>query len=172
MLGLSKNEVEIKDWCQGGLSSQTYQSFLAKHYKNWVKTRCDFILLQLGTNDVFPLLEQRYTLMDFKENMSSIIKNFKRFKGRRNKHSKILVASIPLFCDEDEILEKNRLIQEKINPAIREIAKREKAIFVENSSVLENRYDLYDPDGVHPNTEGERALARNWLSWIRRELRE
>jgi len=171
LLSGSKHEVEIKEWAQGGLTSESYKSFFARRFPNWKKTRSDFILLQLGTNDVFPLLERRYTLLQFKENMSSIIKEFKKFKGIKNKHPRILIASVPLFCFQIASPARNSLVENEINPAIQEIAQREKAIFVDNYSVLHNRCDLYDPDGVHPNREGERALARNWLFSIRRELR-
>jgi len=171
LLNASKDKVEIRNWAQGGLTSESYRSFFVRHYPDWKKIRSDFILLQLGTNDVFPLLEGRYTLAQFKENMSSIIEELRKFKGSKNRHPRILIASVPLFCYEIASPEKNSCVEDRINPAIQEIAEKEEVIFVDNYSVLRNRCDLYDPDGVHPNRDGERALARNWLSSIRKELR-
>jgi len=172
MLKFSKSKVVINDLSQGGLSSQSYQWFFTRHYENWIKTRPDFILIQLGTNDVIPLLEHKYELANFEENLKTIIGNFKSFRGNDNKCPEILIASVPLFYGEAYSQEKNRLVKEKINPTIKEIAKKEEIIFVDNFFVLKDKINLYDPDGVHPNSKGEKALAKNWLSWIRSERRK
>jgi len=172
ILKISKRKIRIRDWSRGGLSSQSYQAFFRRHYHRWRRTRPDFILIQLGTNDVIPLLHNEYKMSYFRNNLSAIIKNFRKFKGNRFKCPKIFVASIPLFYLESSSKEKNQWIKKEINPAIEEIAREEKSVFVDNFSVLSNRTHLYSPDGVHPNSRGEKALARNWLFWIRNELRK
>ncbi len=168
----SKGKIIIKDWSRGGLSSKSYRAFFLKRWKGWRKTRPDFVLIQLGTNDVRPLLQQEYDLENFRVNLKAIIKKFKTFKGGRYKTPKIFIASVPLFCQESRGKEKNQLIEEEINPGIEEIASEENITFVDNFSLLLHRAHLYSPDGVHPNSRGERALARNWLFWIRNELRK
>jgi len=172
MLKVPKTKIDIRDWSQGGLSSVTYRIFFTRHYLRWRKTRPDFILIQLGTNDVIPLLKDRYQMADFKKNLNTIIKNFKGFKGNGYKRPRIFLASVPLFYGESSSKEKNRLVQKEINPAIKEIAIKEKLFYVDNFSILVNETHLYSPDGVHPNSSGEKALAKNWLFWIRSELRE
>ena len=172
MLKNSKGKVNIKDWSRGGLSSRTYQNYFARRSRRWQNTKPDFVLIQLGTNDVLHLLRDHYKLADFKENLSKIIRNFRRLKGNRYKTPKIFIASVPPFYEETQSEEENSLIQEKINPSIQEIAQKEKIIFVDNFSVLCNRIHLYGPDGVHPNPRGQRALTKNWLFCIRSELRK
>jgi len=88
------------------------------------------------------------------------------------KRPRIFLASVPLFYGESSSKEKNRLVQKEINPAIKEIAIKEKLFYVDNFSILVNETHLYSPDGVHLNSSGEKALAKNWLFWIRSELRE
>jgi len=168
----SKGKIIIKDWSRGGLSSKSYRAFFLKRWKGWRKTRPDFVLIQLGTNDVTPLLQQEYDLENFRVNLKAIIEKFKTFRGRRYKTPKIFIASVPLFCQESRGKGKNQLVAEKINPGIREIASEENIIFVDNFSLLFHRAHLYSPDGVHPNAKGERVLAKNWLFWLRSELRK
>jgi len=172
MLKNSKGKVSIKDWSRGGLSSLTYQDYFARRFRRWQSTKPDFILIQLGTNDVLHLLRDHYELVDFKENISKIIRGFRRFKGNRYKSPKIFIASVLPFYEETQSEEENLLIQEKINPVLQEIAQRKKIIFVDNFSVMRDRIHLYGLDGVHPNPRGERILAKNWLFWIRSELRK
>ena len=172
MLNVAKRKVDIRDWSQGGLSSVTYQIFFAQHYLRWRKTRPDFILIQLGTNDVIPLQKDKYQMADFKKNLNTIIRNFKRFRGNKYRRPRIFLSSVPLFYGEFSSVEENRLVQKEINPAIEEIAIKEKLFFVDNFSILVNKTHLYSPDGVHPNSSGEIALSKNWLFWIRSELRE
>lgn len=172
MLKSSKKKIKIRDWSQGGLNSQSYRRFLSRHYQSWRYERPDFILIQLGTNDVSPLLQNEYGVDDFKANLKRIIKNFRRFRGNKYKRPKIFMASIPLFYLESSSEEKKRLIEERVNPTIKETAREENIILVDNFSVLYNKTHLYYPDGVHPNSQGVRALAKNWLFWIRSELRK
>jgi len=172
MLKISKRKIKIRDWSRGGLSSQSYQAFFKRHYQSWRNTRPDFILIQLGTNDVRSLLQKEYGIDDFKANLKTIIKNFRRFRGSKYKRPKIFMASIPLFYVVSSPKERNRLIEERINPTIEETAREENVIFVDNYSVLYNRTHLYFPDGVHPNSRGVKALAKNWLFRMRSELRK
>jgi lysophospholipase L1-like esterase len=160
----------IKDWSQGGLSSRSYQDFFRQHWADWRQTRPDFIMVQLGTNDALPILEGKYDPAKFRENLLTIIRNFKQFSSETHKQPRIFIATAPYFSGTARKQEKNEIIKERINPAIREIARIEGLVFVDNFSVLENKPELYDPDGVHPSPEGEIALAKNWLFWIEREL--
>jgi lysophospholipase L1-like esterase len=172
MLKSPHRKIDIRDWSQGGLSSQSYQIFFTRHYLSWRKVKPDFILIQLGTNDLIPLLNNKYQMADFEKNLNTIIKNFKRFKGNRYKRPKIFMASVPLCYDDSNSKEKNRLVREEINPAIKKIAKIEKLFLVDNFLILTDKTHLYSPDGVHPSPLGEKAIAKNWLLGIRCELRK
>ncbi len=170
LLKTTNIQAVIKDWSQGGLSSKTYQGFFQRHWAAWRQTRPDLILIQLGTNDALPIVLGKHDPAKFRQNLLTIIRNFKLFTTAENKRPRIFVASVPYFTGTERRQEKNKVIKEQINPAIQEIARAEGLVFVDNFSVLENKPELYDPDGVHPSPEGEIALAKNWLLWIERAV--
>jgi len=151
----------LKDWAQGGLSSETYLAFFDRRAAARTPVRPDLILLQLGTNDARPLREGRLRPEDFERNIRAVIQRFREFRDRAGRPPRILVASAIPFHDADAAA----------NPALRRIAADEGLTFVDNYAVLDGRPDLYDPDGVHPNPRGEKRLARHWLHWIRQALR-
>jgi lysophospholipase L1-like esterase len=163
-------DLEIHEWAQGGLNSETYQSFFSRNLPDWGKTRCDAILLQLGTNDAVPILDGGRTLEQFRNNMMKIIRQCRSFLTPAGKRCPIFLASVPLFCDRPEEAGKNRIVDTVINPVLMDLAKSEGVILVDQHLVLRNHPELYDPDCVHPNTDGEIALARNWLRALRAAL--
>jgi lysophospholipase L1-like esterase len=162
----------LYEWAQGGLNSVTYQSFYRQGAGRWRLATPDFILLQLGTNDVVPILEGRWTVADFKSNLAVIIREFQSYHSAAGKPPFILVATIPYFSDDPSNANKNRLVRDGVNPALREVVEREEVNLVDNFSVLEKKPELYDPDGVHPNALGEAALAKNWIRAMKSCLRE
>ncbi len=153
----------IEEWAQGGLSSVTYQSFYRQHAGQWRRITPDLILLQLGTNDAAPLAEGRYSADDFLANLTAIIREFQTYRGAAGQAAVVLVATIPSFSDDPSNDGKNKMVREVINPAIRKAAESTGALLADNFSVLNGKPELYDPDGVHPNVQGEEALAKNWI---------
>ncbi len=165
-----KTQAVIKDWSQGGLSSRTYQGFFRRQSAAWHKTSPDLILIQLGTNDAGPILLGKYDLAEFRKNLRAIVDRFRQFRSSKNQPPRIFIASIPYFSGTADKEGKNRVIRDGINPAIKDLAVSEGLVFVDNFAVMNEKPTLYDADGVHPSSEGETALAGNWLSWIEREL--
>jgi len=160
----------LKDWSQGGQSSETYASFFDRRADVWSRVRPDLILLQLGTNDARPLREGSLRPDEFERNLRAIVRRFQEFRDRAGRPSRILVASAPPVHDA-EAGPKNEILLQVVNPTLRRIAAEEGLTFVDNHALLADRPDLYDPDGVHPNRRGERLLARHWLHWIREALK-
>lgn len=159
---LSPNFV-IEEWAQGGLGSATYQSFYNQHAERWRRVAPDFILLQIGTNDAAPLAEGRSSPDDFQANLTAIIREFQSYRNPAGKAALVLVATVPLFSDDPVHAGKNQMVKDIINPAIRRAAESAGALLADNFSVLNGKPELYDPDGVHPNVQGEEALAKNWV---------
>jgi len=160
----------VHEWAQGGLSSVTYREFYLERKKKWRRIRPQAILLQLGTNDVPAILEGRYSVENFENNLTGILEEFKAFRSRDGRRPLLLVATVPLFSDVPPESRKNRLVASLLNPAVRRAARHAEAAVVDNCRVLENRPEFYDPDGVHPNRWGETALARNWTRSLRAAL--
>jgi lysophospholipase L1-like esterase len=160
--------LEIREWAQGGLNTETYPSFYRRLLPDWEGKACDAILLQLGTNDAIPLLEKRWGAAEFRDRMTGILAEFKKYPGQKRPRPVLFLATVPLFCDRPESEARNRIVETVINPLIRDIARAEGAVLVDNAAVINHRPALYDQDCVHPAPEGEKALALNWLAALGR----
>ncbi|MBM3293334.1 MAG: SGNH/GDSL hydrolase family protein [Candidatus Aminicenantes bacterium] len=154
--------LRIVEMARGGLSTDTYRGFFRQSLEEGRNARFLAVLLQLGTNDVLPILEGRETPEDFRERFREILAGFRKLGAPGRPRPALLVATIPRFCENPESEAKNEIVESVLNPIVREVAAAAGAAVVDNHAVLRDRPDLYDPDGVHPNGAGERALAENW----------
>lgn len=166
----TENRVVVLDWAQGGLSSETYLGFYQRHFRHRKAIRPDFILIQLGTNDIWRVISREYEISHFIENMKTIVEELKVFSNGKGQPSQILMANVPLLCGPD-YGQTIRTILDALNPALETIAKEESIHLVDNFRIFKDRPHLYSPDGVHPNVSGEKALAQNWLIGMRRSMR-
>jgi lysophospholipase L1-like esterase len=157
----------IHEWARGGLGVAAFRNFLGRQRERWSEARPDVVLVQLGTNDVAPLLEGRLQVRKFKSDLTAVVRRFGEFRTSSGGNARVILATVPYFADDPSNLDKNRVIQETVNPAIRDVARRAGARLADSFAVLKGRPDLYDPDGVHPNAAGEAALAENWIRSIR-----
>ncbi len=132
----------------------------------------DFILLQLGTNDVRVDGDQT-TTKDFGLNLEAIIGLFREFTNRRGERTQVLLATIPPLPEDFTPPfgpgSRDRVTRE-INPLIRKIASAERLPVVDNYSLFLRSPELL-PD-VHPTGEGYRLMARHWLESLRPLLPE
>ncbi|MCX7974061.1 MAG: GDSL-type esterase/lipase family protein [Candidatus Aminicenantes bacterium] len=163
---LPAKKVIIKEWAQGGLSAATYPSFFEAH-PQWRRQKVDIILLQLGTNDVILFGKKEEDENLFKTNLKKIIREMKKLDGNCFRRPQIIIATAPPFSGNEGEVEKNRLLEGIINPTIRKLAEEEKLLLVDHWPKFKGQKDLYEPDGVHPNREGEKVIARNWRRAIR-----
>ena len=163
--------IVVAGWAQGGMTVRSFLDFYKHRFPKGRTKNPDFILIQLGTNDVQSLITGDYTLDEFKADMTGIIYEFRTYSNGRGGSSHILIANIPLRMGEN-YGQVNSFIEDTLNPTIVSIADEEGLYFVNNYLILKNRPHLYSPDGVHPNMTGERALAQNWLIGMKKVLRE
>lgn len=159
--------IAIKEWAQGGLSVASYFSFFSAH-PAWRREKVDLILLQLGTNDVSLFLRNEEKEEIFVSHFRKIIKEFQKLKSNYFHRPRIIVATAPPFFGGKEEDQRNGVLEAKINPAIKKLAKKEKLFLLDHWPKFKGRPDLYDPDGVHLNSEGEKVMARQWCRIIRR----
>jgi len=160
-------DLVIHEWALGGLSTSTYLGFFRELPASQRRVKPHAILLQIGTNDVRPILEGRRTVADFEAGLSAILDEFGKYRTSAGGRTALLVATVPLFKAAAEDAAGNSLIVSRLNPAIRKAARASNARVVDNFAVLEKEPGLYDPDGIHPSSLGEAALARNWLRSLR-----
>ncbi len=169
---ICKNEgiqVRILNLGKSGHNSREYLAFLEKNREALSENLPDFVLLQLGTNDV-RIDHDRTSSDDFYNNMKQIIALLRRFKTRTGKPSRILLATIPPVPEGVSFPftpESRRRVEEEINPLIQKIAREEKVPLVDNHSFFLQSPHLL-PD-VHPSKQGYKALAQNWFRALKKE---
>ena len=162
LLSESGIQAEVFNFGISGHTSGEYLNFLKSKAKELIQLRPDFILLQLGTNDV-RIDEDETSAEAFYSNMKEIVGIFKCFKNSRGRPSIIFLATIPPIPTGkfDRFSDKSRKrVTEEINPLIERLIREEGLPLVDNYSLFINSPELL-PE-IHPSQDGYRALARNW----------
>jgi len=154
---------------QSGHNSREYLQFLKKNKTIWAVSSPDFVLLQLGTNDV--RIDQDQTSADeFYRNIKEIILLFRRFRTRAGKSPLILLATIPPIPEGTPYpfdSASRRRVWEEINPLIEKISQEENLPLVDNFSLFLSSPHLLQE--VHPSKKGYEALAQNWVEALKKE---
>jgi len=160
----------VLNYGRSGHTSGEYLSYLLRHRDRLAAERPDFILLELGTNDVRADADDTPTDR-FLSQMRDIVAVFRGFRSRSGKPPRILVATIPPVPDGTPFpftAESVRRVAAEINPAVRALAETEglplvdvHGLFVENPTLL---------PGVHPSPEGYRRLASLWHEALKPHL--
>jgi lysophospholipase L1-like esterase len=157
----------VLNFGRSGNTSGEYLDFLVKNMERLIAERPDFILLQLGTNDIRTDLDFTPTER-FRDNMKKILAAFRRFRKRDGRIPVVLLSTIPPVPSAGLLpfdAESLRRVEAEINPTIRALAAEEGIIVVDNHGLFIRRPDLL-PD-VHPSREGYRLLAENWSAALR-----
>lgn len=152
---------------RSGNTSDEYLRFMSSEGSRLAFARPDFVLLELGTNDVRCDGDRTPTPV-FERNMRALIGRFRTFRTRDNKPPIILLATIPPVPEGATFPfapESSRRVREEINPALRRMAAELKIPLVDQFSYFEGASKLL-PD-VHPSPEGYRAMAQVWFSALK-----
>ncbi len=169
---LLKNEgirAKILNQGRSGHNSREYLEFLKKNHASLAERSPDFVLLQLGTNDV-RIDQDRTSAEEFYNNMKDIIDLLGQLKTRSGKQTRILLATIPPVHQDTPFPftpESGKRVEEEINPLIQKISHEEKIPLVDNHSLFLRSPHLL-PD-VHPSEQGYQALAQNWFKALKKE---
>jgi lysophospholipase L1-like esterase len=160
---------KVLNFGKSGHTSREYLRFLQEKKRELAENHPDFILLQLGTNDV--RTDNDYTSTEeFYTNMKQIIRLFRDFTTRSGKNPRILIAIIPPIPDGTPFpfspLSAKR-VTEEINPLVQKIAAEEKCSLVDNFSFFLSSPNLL-PE-VHPSDQGYEAMAKNWHTALKKE---
>ncbi len=121
-------------------------------WKDALAFRPDIVILKLGTNDSKPQNWQYST--EFKKDLEQMIKSL----SQGNHKPRILLCTpIPAFKSSWDI--NNQVIVSDIIPKQLEVARKHGLQVVDLHKMFENRADLVQPDGIHPNEKGVERLA-------------
>lgn len=153
---------KVLNYGRSGNTSGEYLTFLKKNTKVLSEEYPDFILIQLGTNDLRE--DHDYTsATQFSENMEAVINILSGFKTRSGKTPQCLIATIPPIPENSSFPfteNSHRRVREEINPIIKKLADARGLILVDNYTLLFDQ-PLLLPE-VHPSREGYRRIAQNW----------
>jgi len=156
-------KAKVLNYGRNGNNSEEYLVYLNQNKKVMSENYPDFILIQLGTNDI-RMDHDRTSTEKFYKNMKNIIKIFHTFKNRSGDATKLLLATIPPvpegvsypFSEESRIR-----VTTEINPIIEKICTEEKIFLVDNYSLF-LKFPQLLPE-IHPSKEGYKYLAQNWF---------
>lgn len=154
---------KVLNYGRNGHTSGEYLSFLEKNRARLEAECPDFILLELGTNDVRADIDLTPTPV-FESNIKRIIEIFRGFKSRSGKTPVILLATIPPVPEGTPFPftpESVARVEAEINPALKSISREERVPLVDNFALFFKEPGLLR--GVHPTPEGYRRLARRWF---------
>jgi len=167
ILNKEKIKAKVLNYGRSGNTTGEYLNFLKNNKNTLAEKHPDFILLQLGTNDV--RIDHDSTSGEkFYSNMKKILKIFQRFKNSSGKKTKILLATIPPIPEASlsPFSPKSAgRVTEEINPLIKKISAEEKIDLVDNYTLFIQSPHLL-PE-VHPTREGYRVLAQNWFNSLK-----
>lgn len=152
---------------RSGHTTREYLKFLRGAEVGLKAASPDFILLQLGTNDV-RFDGDRTALPEFVANLREIAGIFAGFRNRAGRPSRLLLATVPPIPETAPFPfrpESGRRVVEEINPAIRSLAAEANLPLVDNYALFAASPGLL-PD-VHPSPEGYRRLALGWRTALR-----
>lgn len=158
---------KVLNYGRSGTTSGEYLAFLKKNSKILSEEHSDFILIQLGTNDVREDHDNT-SATQFSDNMKDIINIFRGFKTRSGKTPQILIGTIPPIPENSSFPfteNSHRRVRDEINPIIRQIAENKGLVFVDNYTLLLEQPFLL-PE-VHPSREGYRQIAENWYNSLK-----
>lgn len=158
---------KVLNYGRSGYTSGEYLNFLENNKSILAKTHPDFVLLQLGTNDV-RVDRDSTSAREFYGNMKIIIKIFGGFKNSKGGKTRVLLAKIPPV-PEGTLFPFSRgsgaRVEDEINPLVQKICAEEKIPLVDNYSLFLSLPHLL-PE-VHPNKEGYKRLAQNWYEALK-----
>jgi lysophospholipase L1-like esterase len=156
-------KARVLNYGRNGHTSGEYLSFLEKNGARLEAESPDFILLELGTNDVRADIDLTPTPV-FKSNMKRIIEIFRSFKSRSGKTPVIFLATIPPVPEGTPLPftpESVARVDAEINPALKSISQEERIPLVDHYELFFKEPGLLR--GVHPSPEGYRRIARHWF---------
>ena len=167
LLARDGTAARVLNYGRKGETSGEYRRFLESRRAALADEHPDFILLQLGTNDV--RLDGDLTdARAFAANMRAIIAVCRGFTGRQGGTTRILlglIPPVPVSAGFPFGPASRERVTGEINPLIRQIAREEGLVLVDNHALFSASPELLP--GVHPSREGYRRLARNWYDALK-----
>jgi len=170
LLRRSGLRARILNYGRRGNTSAEYLDFLKTDVRKIDAERPDFVLIELGTNDV-RLDGDRVSQDAFEKNLGEITTILGGLQTRTGGRPDLFLATVPPIPAGIPFpfgAESSRRVIEEINPAIRKIAAGAGFVLVDNHALFLAAPDLLP--GIHPSREGYKAMAGNWFRALESRL--
>ena len=164
LAGLLGNRYEVKNFGRNGatlLRQGDLPYMKQKQFSDALAFKPDIVVIKLGTNDSKPQNWEKKEA-EFVGDYKTLIKQFQSLASR----PRILIC-LPVPVARDRWGIRESIVQGKIIPRIRQVARETGVETIDLYGTLANRKDLI-PDGVHPNGQGATLLARE----VKRKIAE
>jgi lysophospholipase L1-like esterase len=161
LLARDRLQVQVINAGVKGDSTAEYIRFLERS-RIIERTDPDWVLLQLGTNDL-RIDSHATTTGQFRKNLDAILDRIRRHRNKDGSSPRVLLATIPPIPVEVRWhfnSRSRRRVKEEINPAIRDIARQRGLVLADVHALFAGRPELL-PE-IHPSEEGYRELAEFW----------
>ena len=127
-------------------------------YEKSLKYDADVIVLLLGTNDS---KEVNWKSSEkFKKDYLAMVESYEKLSGK----PQIILATLPHIFAPDTNWEKDVLMNGKIieeeSRIIKEIGKEKDMQVLDLYKLTEGKPEWFGEDGIHPNKEGAKAIAK------------
>lgn len=157
----------VLNFGRSGFSSGEYRRFLERGGDGLTGERPDFVLVELGTNDVRIDGDHAATL-EFAANMRVVLDILGKLRDRSGRPARVMLATIPPVPEGTPppfAPESSRRVEADINPAIRSLAAGAGLPVIDIHAVFAGRPDLLP--GIHPSRDGYRRMAEAWLAVLK-----
>lgn len=160
--------VRVVNLGRPGNNSGQYLQFLSTDH-SWAVQRPDYVLLQLGTNDV-RIDGDRTDTAQFSDQMSQIIVLFQDCRNKQGQPPEIWLATIPPIKSTAYPFDQSsaRRVDEEINPIVRKLAAERGLHLADINELFTAQPELLP--GIHPSPAGYRALAGYWHQLLAPEI--
>lgn len=127
-----------------------------KAYRDSLAFTPDIVIIKLGTNDAKP--ENWRFKADFPKDTITLIESYKELAS---KPRIILCFPAPVIQTRWNITEK--ITRGEVARLVHQVAQSEKVEFHDFHPALQD-HDAWFPDGIHPNADGAKAMAKSIYS--------
>jgi lysophospholipase L1-like esterase len=124
-------------------------------YREALAYRPNVVVLKLGTNDTNARSWPEHK-DEFVADYLALVKSFQKLETKPRIY---ICLPVPLFRDRGKTYDTDQILVDEVIPKLKQIADDAKLPVIDLYQALESHSDLL-PDGVHPNTEGARIMAR------------
>ena len=126
-----------------------------QEYKNALDWKPDIVIIKLGTNDSKLKLNWEQHQNEFEDDYKEMIQSFKNLDSS----PEIWICMIvPAYRDIWDISDST--IQFGVNPKIINIAREEMVNLIDLYHTMSGKPEMFLDDGIHPNAEGAKEMAK------------